>query len=70
MNPEWWAPIAGVSGLIFGAGVSWALLERLRKDVNGLGFKMRRFERNAVLFAIAITERREDRLEIFRAFKE
>ena len=31
----------GVIGFIFGAGVSWAILRQLRKDVNGLGAKLR-----------------------------
>jgi hypothetical protein len=55
--------IAGVTA-IFAAGVAWAGLKQLRKDVNGLGRKFNRMERAIMAFCP------DDKREKIAAFLE
>lgn len=56
------AGVAGfVAGIVFGAGGAWAVLQRMRRDLNGLGRAYRRDVGNLTLWLLTVTERREDR---------
>ena len=65
--------------VIFGAGVNGATLRRLqhdvatkaeRGDVNAIGAKQRRFEKNLVLVLLAITEKPEHRIFLAQFLKD
>jgi len=61
-------------GLVFGAGVTYAtILHKLRqnnKDINAIGGKQRRLDKNLVLVLMAITESKEDRIYIAQFLKD
>jgi hypothetical protein len=57
-------------GLIFGAGGAWAMFRQTRKDLNGIGARTRRFERNLLLYLMVTTEKREDRDKLAQFLKE
>jgi hypothetical protein len=61
-------------GLVFGAGVTYAsILHKLRqnhKDINAIGGKQRRLDKNLVLVMLAITESKEDRIYIAQFLKD
>lgn len=48
MTPQLWLLVAvNAAGWIFAAGGAWFLLQQVRRDVNGLGAKVNRLEREA-----------------------
>jgi hypothetical protein len=53
--------LSTVIGLIFGAGGAWAVFQRMRKDLNGIGAVQRRDRWNSMLALMVIHEKREDR---------
>jgi hypothetical protein len=57
-------------GVIFGAGGAWAMLRQVRKDLNGVGGRQRRFERNMTLAMLAILQDRRDRELLAQFLKE
>jgi hypothetical protein len=61
MNPWVISALSFASGVIFSAGILFARIMRISKDVNGLGGRSGRFERNLVLTLMVLTEKREDR---------
>ena len=61
MNPWIISALSFASGVIFSAGILFARIMRISKDVNGLGGRSGRFERNMVLTLMVIHERRDDR---------
>ena len=61
MNPWIISALSFASGVIFSAGILFARIMRISKDVNGLGGRSGRFERNIVLTLMVIHERRDDR---------
>jgi hypothetical protein len=50
-----------VLGLVFGAGMLFAMIKEMRRDLNGLGGRAQRFERNTILVLMTVTDKREDR---------
>jgi hypothetical protein len=66
-------PIQGVTWiitLIFAAGGAWAMFRQTRKDLNGIGARTRRFEKNLLLALMVTTEKREDRELLARFLKD
>jgi len=61
MNPWVISALSFASGVIFSAGILFARIMRISKDVNGLGGRSGRFERNMVLTLMVISEKRDDR---------
>jgi hypothetical protein len=59
-----------IVGGIFGAGGLWFLVRQMRKDVNGIGARQRRFEKNVLLWAMKQTEKEEDRRWLADLFRE
>jgi hypothetical protein len=59
-----------IIGVVFGSGVAYAGLRQVRKDLNAIGGKQRRLEKNLVLVLLAITEKREDRIYIAQFLKD
>jgi hypothetical protein len=59
-----------VLGAIFAAGAFYARVSQMRKDINGIGGKSRRFEKNMTLVLMVMTERKEDREMIARYLKD
>ena len=57
-------------GAIFGAGSAWAALQRTRKDLNGVGGRQRRFEKNVVLALMINAQKREDRMLLAQFLKD
>lgn len=57
-------------GVVFGAGGAWAVFQRLRKDVNGIGGILRRDRWNRTLEEMVQRDNREDRQRLFEALKE
>jgi hypothetical protein len=61
-------------GIIFGAGIAYggmkAGLARQKTDLNAIGGKQRRFEKNTVLALMIILEKREDRMRVARFLKD
>jgi hypothetical protein len=53
--------VVWIIGAIFGAGGAWAVFQRMRKDVNGIGAVQRRDRWNSMLATMVVTEEREDR---------
>lgn len=61
MNPWVISALSFASGVIFSAGILFARIMRISKDVNGLGGRSGRFEKNFTLAMMVIHEKREDR---------
>lgn len=61
MNPWVISALSFASGVIFSAGILFARIMRISKDVNGLGGRSGRFERNVLLTMMVVMEKREDR---------
>jgi hypothetical protein len=61
VNPWVISALSFASGVIFSAGILFARIMRISKDVNGLGGRSGRFERNMVLTLMVVLEKREDR---------
>jgi hypothetical protein len=59
-----------VIGVVFGAGGALAVLRRMGRDLNGVGGRQRRFEKNLVLVLMVITEKREDRMFLAQFLKD
>jgi hypothetical protein len=59
-----------IVGLIFAAGVAWSALKQTKKDVNGVGARQRKFEKNCLLALLVISEKREDRELLAQFLKE
>lgn len=59
-----------IVGVIFGAGATWGLLKQTRKDLNGIGGRQRRFEKNIVLALLINAEKREDRMLLAQFLKD
>ena len=57
-------------GVIFGAGAAWGAVQRTRKDLNGVGGRQRRFEKNVVLALLINAEKREDRMLLAQFLKD
>lgn len=57
-------------GVIFGAGITLAVVRQMRKDVNGIGKIQRRDRWNTMLARMVITEIREDRQVIADLLRE
>jgi len=64
------AAIIWLVGVIFGAGGAMAVLRRMSRDLNGVGGRQRRFEKNLVLVLMVITEKREDRMFLAQFLKD
>jgi hypothetical protein len=64
--------IAGASlvALIFSAGGFYFGVRRMRKDLNGVGGRQRKMDRNFVLILMVICNKREDRELIATLMKE
>jgi hypothetical protein len=59
-----------IIGVIFGAGIAYGAMQRMKKDLNGVGGRQRRFEKNLVLVMMVITEKREDRMFLAQFLKD
>lgn len=59
-----------IVGAIFSAGMFYARVAQMRKDINGIGGKSRRFEKNLTLVLLVMTESKEDREMIARYLKD
>ena len=59
-----------IAGLVFGAGVAWAGLRQNKRDINSVGGKQRRFEKNLVLALLVIADKREDRIYLAQFLKD
>jgi len=59
-----------IVGVIFGAGGAWGAIQRTRKDLNGVGGRQRRFEKNVVLALMINAEKREDRMLLAQFLKD
>lgn len=57
-------------GVIFGAGSAFAIFRRMGRDLNGVGGRQRRFEKNLVLVLMVITEKREARMFLAQFLKD
>lgn len=57
-------------GVIFGAGITLAMVRQMRRDVNGIGKIQRRDRWNTMLARMVITEIREDRQVIADLLRE
>lgn len=57
-------------GVIFGAGGAFALFRRMQKDLNGLGGRQRRLEKNLTLALMVVLEERRDRELLAQFLKE
>lgn len=57
-------------GAVFGAGAFYARTAQMRKDLNGIGNKARRFEKNITLCLMVMTESKEDREMMARYLKD
>lgn len=62
--------IIWVVGVVFGAGATWAIFMRLRRDVNGIGNIVRRDRWNRTLAQMVLLDSREDREQLARMLKE
>ena len=69
MKPDL-AVLIWIVGIVFGAGIAYAAIGQLRKDLNAIGGKQRRFEKNVVLVLMAITDKREDRIYLAQFLKD
>ena len=61
MNPWIIGAISFASGAIFSAGIFFARVMRMSKDLNGLGGRSGRFERNILLTLMVVLEKPEER---------
>lgn len=59
-----------IVGVVFMAGITYAAFQQLRKDVNAVGGKQRRFEKNLVLVLMAITDKPEHRIFLAQFLKD
>jgi hypothetical protein len=57
-------------GAVFAAGGLYARIGQMRKDINGIGGKSRRFEKNLTLVLLVMTDKKEDREMIARYLKD
>jgi hypothetical protein len=65
-----WQFIAWLVGGIFYAGITYAVILQLRKDVNGIGRVMRRDRWNHMLAEMVQLEDREDRQRLADLMRE
>ena len=61
MNPWVIGAVSFASGTLFSAGIFFARVMRMSKDLNGLGGRSGRFERNVLLTLMVTHDKREDR---------
>lgn len=61
MNPWVVGALSFASGVIFSAGIFFSRVMRMSKDLNGLGGRSGRFERNVMLTLMVALEQRRDR---------
>lgn len=59
-----------ILGIVFAAGGAYFFVRRQGKDLNGIGARSRKFERNALLAFMVLAEKREDREYIAKLFRE
>jgi hypothetical protein len=62
--------ITWLIGVIFGAGGAYVTLRRMGRDLNGVGGRQRRFEKNLVLVLMVVTDKREDRMFLAQFLKD
>jgi hypothetical protein len=65
-----WQFISWLVGAIFYAGITYAVILQLRKDVNGIGRVMRRDRWNHMLAEMVQLEDREDRQRLADLMRE
>lgn len=70
MPPLTWQFIWSLVGAIFYAGITYAVILQLRKDVNGIGRVMRRDRWNHMLAEMVRLEDREDRQRLADLMRE
>jgi len=59
-----------IVGIIFAAGGGWMMLRQVRKDLNGVGARQRKLEKNLILVLMVNTANREDRMLLAQFLKE
>ena len=70
MSPIPVQAVIWIVGVIFAAGGGWMMLRQARKDVNGIGARQRKFEKNLVLVLMVNAANREDRMFLAQFLKE
>ena len=70
MNPWVISALSFASGVIFSAGILFARIMRISKDLNGLGGRSGRFEKNVLLTLMVIFDKREDRELLARMLRQ
>ena len=70
MSPLSYQLLIWIIGVVFGAGGAWAMLRQVRKDLNGIGGRQRRFENNLKLALMVVLDSRHDREQLAKFLKE
>jgi hypothetical protein len=70
MPPLTWQFISWLVATIFAAGIAFAALRQLRKDVNGIGRVMRRDRWNHMLAEMVRLDNRDDRQRLADLMRE